>query len=107
MIRRPRCVAFVRWTGDCVSKVPEISGPYVHLTAQATRRLLVRQRGLDLDHAYVHLTAQATRRLLAVRSATLGATGGAVMAKGAGFSGRTRLNRSAAVLDRPTHASQG
>ncbi len=83
MIRRPRCVAFVRWTGDCVSKVPEISGPYVHLTAQATRRLL------------------------AVRSATLGATGGAVMAKGAGFSGRTRLNSSAAVLDRPTHASQG
>ena len=60
MIRRPRCVAFVRWTGDCVSKVPEISGPYVHLTAQATRRLL------------------------AVRSATLGATGGAVMAKGRG-----------------------
>jgi len=83
VIRRPRCVAFVRWTGDCVSKVPEISGPYVHLTAQATRRLP------------------------AVRSATLGATGGAVMAKGAGFSGRTRLNSSAAVLDRPTHASQG
>jgi hypothetical protein len=83
VIRRLRCVAFVRWTGDCVSKVPEISGPYVHLTAQATRRLL------------------------AVRSATLGATGGAVMAKGAGFSGRTRLNSSAAVLDRPTHASQG
>ena len=29
------------------------------------------------------------------------------MAKGAGVSGRTRFNSSAAVLDRPTHASQG
>jgi hypothetical protein len=65
VIRRPRQVALVRCTGGCVSRATDISG-----------------------HS-VHLTAQATRRLLATRSAVLGATGGAVAARGAGFSGCT------------------
>ena len=65
MIRRPRCEALVRCTGECVSRATDISG------------------------RSVHLTAPANWRLLDVSSAALGATCGAVAARGAGFSGRT------------------
>ena len=79
MIRCPRQVALVRCTGGCVSRATDISG-----------------------HS-VHLTAQATRRLLATRSAVLGATGGAVAARGGGVQrthtlGQLRARRELGVL---------